>query len=187
MDTTIHVIGRTIKKLRTNSGLTLEELADNSGCTPGFISQMERNQAVPSITTLYAIAKVLGVKVTDFFPDVTSPAKVVRWEERGTFKIEGSATSYSLLSTKFAHGALQAFILTISPSKQALPTDEYRAHLGEEFVYILEGNLRVWIGDISYDLCAKDSVYFKSNTKHYLENRSDLPVIAISMITPSIF
>jgi transcriptional regulator with XRE-family HTH domain len=187
MDTTIHVIGRTIKKLRTNRGLTLEELADRSGCTPGFISQMERNQAVPSVTTLYAIAEVLGVKVTDFFPDVTNPTRVVRKEERGTFRIEGSATGYSLLTTKFAHGALQAFILTFSPSNQALPTDEYRAHLGEEFIFILEGELRIWIGDISYDLSASDSVYFKSNVKHYLENRNDRPVVAISMITPSIF
>jgi len=187
MDTTIRVIGRTIKKLRSHRGLTLEELADKSGCTPGFISQLERNQAVPSVTTLYAIAEVLGVKVTDFFPDVTNPAKVVRKEERGTFRIEGSAIGYSLLTTKFTHGALQAFILSYSPFKQALPTDEYRAHLGEEFIYILEGELRVWIGDISYDLSAKDSVYFKSNVKHYLENRTDCPVIAISMITPSIF
>ncbi len=187
MNTTIRVIGRTIKKLRTLRGMTLEELAEKSGCTPGFISQLERHQAAPSITTLYAIAEVLGVKVTDFFPDVTNPAKVVRKEERGTFKIEGSAVRYSLLTTKFPHGALQAFILNFSPSKQALPTDEYRAHLGEEFIYILDGELRIWIGDVSHDLAAGDSIYFKSTTKHCLENRTDQPVVAISMITPSIF
>jgi mannose-6-phosphate isomerase-like protein (cupin superfamily) len=148
---------------------------------------LERNQAAPSIVTLYAIAEVLGVKVTDFFPDVTNPTKVVRKEERGTFKIEGSAVEYSLLTTKFPHGALQAFILNFSPSRQALPTDEYRAHLGEEFIYILEGELRIWIGDHSYDLDSGDSVYFKSSTKHCLENRTDRPTVAISLITPSIF
>jgi mannose-6-phosphate isomerase-like protein (cupin superfamily) len=148
---------------------------------------LERNQAAPSITTLYAVAEVLGVKVTDFFPDVTHPAKVVRKEGRGTFKIEGSAIGYSLLTTKFPHGALQAFILNFSPSNQALPTDEYRAHLGEEFIYILDGQLCIWIGDVAYDLSAGDSVYFKSSVKHCLENRTDRPVIAISMITPSIF
>ena len=75
MQTTIRLIGRTIKELRSRRGLTLEELANRSGCTPGFISQVERNQAVPSVTTLYAIASVLGVKVTDFFPDVTNPTR----------------------------------------------------------------------------------------------------------------
>ncbi len=187
MDTTMRVIGRTIRSLRTQRGLTLEELAEKSGCTPGFISQLERHQAAPSITTLYAIAEVLGVKVTDFFPDVTNPTKVVRQEERGTFKIEGSAIRYSLLTTKFPHGALQAFILNFSPAKQALPTDEYRAHLGEEFIYILDGELRIWIGDVFHDLSAGDSIYFKSTAKHCLENRTNQPVVAISMITPSIF
>lgn len=187
MDTTIRAIGHTIKKLRTQRKLTLEELAEKSGCTPGFISQLEHNQAAPSVVTLYAIAEVLGVKVTDFFPDVTNPTKVVRQEERDTFKIEGSAISYSLLTTKFPHGALQAFILTYSPAYQALPTDEYRAHLGEEFIYILDGELRVWIGDDFYDLSAGDSMYFKSSLKHCLENCTDRPTVVISMITPSIF
>jgi transcriptional regulator with XRE-family HTH domain len=187
MDTTIRAIGRRIKDLRTRRGLTLEELAEKSGCTPGFISQLERNQAAPSVVTLYAIAQVLGVKVTDFFPDVTNPAKVVRREERSTFKIEGSAIGYSLLTTKFPHAALQAFVLTYAPSDQALPTDEYRAHLGEEFIYILDGELRIWIGEVSYDLSTGDSVYFKSSVKHCLENRTTCPTTVISMITPSIF
>jgi transcriptional regulator with XRE-family HTH domain len=187
MQTTIRLIGWTIKDLRSRRGLTLEELAEKSGCTPGFISQVERNQAVPSVTTLYAIANVLGVKVTDFFPDVTNPTKVVRGEGRGTFNIEGSAVAYSLLTTKFPHGALQGFILNFSPSEQALPTDESRSHLGEEFIYILEGELRVWIGDISHDLMAGESIYFKSSVKHCLENRTSRPTVAISLITPSIF
>jgi len=187
MNTTIRVIGQTIKELRLRQGLTLEVLAERSGCTPGFISQVERNQAAPSITTLYAIAGVLGVKVTDFFPDVTNPTKIVRHDELGTFKIEGSAVEYALLTTKFPHGALQAFLLTFSSSHDALPTDEYRSHLGEELIYILDGELRIWIGDASYDLCAGDSIYFKSNVKHLLENRTVTPVIAISLITPSIF
>jgi transcriptional regulator with XRE-family HTH domain len=187
MDTTIRAIGRTIKELRSRRGLTLEELAEKSGCTPGFISQLEHNQAAPSVVTLYAIAEVLGVKVTDFFPDVTNPTKVVHRQERGTFKIEGAAIGYSLLTTKFPHAALQAFVLTYAPAKQALPTDEYRAHLGEEFIYILEGELRIWIGDVSYDLSPGDSVYFKSSVKHCLENLTDRPTVVISMITPSIF
>lgn len=187
MQTTIRLIGRTIKELRLRRGLTLEELAEKSGCTPGFISQVERNQAAPSVTTLYAIASVLGVQVTDFFPNVSNPTKVVRRDERTTFNIEGSAVTYSLLTTKFPHAALLAFILTFLPSKQALPTDESRSHLGEEFIYILEGELRVWIGDVAYDLAAGDSLYFKSSAKHSLENYTDHPAVVISMITPSIF
>jgi transcriptional regulator with XRE-family HTH domain len=187
MYTTIRVIGLIVKELRSRRGMTLEELAEKSGCSPGFLSQLERNLVAPSIVTLYAIAEVLGVKITDFFPDVTNPTKVVRAKERGTFKIEGSAINYSPLTTKFPHAALQGFILTFTPSKQALPTDEYRAHLGEEFIYILDGELQISVGNNSYALSAGDSIYFKSNTKHCLENHTDQPTVAISLITPSIF
>ncbi len=187
MSTTIRVIGHQIKELRNRRGMTLEELAEKSGCSPGFISQLERHQAAPSIVTLYAIAEVLGVKVTDFFPDFTNPTKVVRKDERASFKIEGSAIEYSLLTTKFPHAALQVFMLTFSPVSEALPTDEYRAHLGEEFIYVIDGELHISIGQDCYDLSTGDSIYFNSSIKHCLENHSDQPVTAISMITPSIF
>jgi transcriptional regulator with XRE-family HTH domain len=176
-----------IKELRSKRGLTLEEMAKRSGCTPGFVSQLENNKATPSITTLYSIAKALGVNVIDFFPHSIDSAKVIRHDHRESFHFEGSIIVYSLLSTKFHHGALATFLLTFNPADQALPTDELRMHMGEEFVYILDGVLRLWIGDGFYDLYAGDSAYFVSTTKHRLENLSNQPVVALSMITPSIF
>ena len=101
METTIHIISQKIKQLRTKVGLTLEEVARKSGCTPGFLSQIERNKAVPSITTLHAIAEALDVPVADFFPSAINPAKVVRHDARESFHFEGSAITYCALSTKF--------------------------------------------------------------------------------------
>jgi transcriptional regulator with XRE-family HTH domain len=187
METTIRIIGQTIKELRSKRGLTLEEVAERSGCTPGFLSQVERNKAAPSITTLYSIAEALGVKITDFFPEGINTTKVMRHDHRENFHFQGSAIVYSLLSTKFPYGGLASFLLTMRPANQALPTDEFRAHMGEEFVYVLDGVLRLWIGDGFYDLYPGDTVYFKSTVKHRLENRSNQPVIALSLITPSLF
>ncbi len=187
METTIRVIGKTIKDLRSKRGLTLDEVAEKSGCTPGFLSQIERNKAVPSITTLYAIAQALDVQVTDFFPDGIKPVKVVRRDHRESFQFEGSAIAYSLLTTKFAHAALGAFLMTIKPAAEALPTDEARAHPGEEFFYVLDGVLRLWIGETFYDLYPGDSVYYRSSVKHRLENRGNQNVVVLGMITPSVF
>ena len=89
-------MGQTIRQLRLDRQLTLEQAAERAGCTPGFLSQVERNQAVPSITMLYAIAKALGVEVTHFFPRMSSVAKVVRAGERETFRFEGSFIAYYL-------------------------------------------------------------------------------------------
>jgi transcriptional regulator with XRE-family HTH domain len=187
MDTTIQIIGQRIKELRMQRGLTLEEVAERSGCSSGFLSQLERNRVAPSISMLYAIGEALGVQVTDFLPDGVSATKVTRHEKREHLHFEGSAISYTLLSTKFPHAALGAFLLNFKPANQGLPTDEFRAHAGEEFVRVLDGVLRLWIGDGFYDLYPGDSAYFSSSNKHRLENRSDRPVNVLAMITPSIF
>jgi transcriptional regulator with XRE-family HTH domain len=187
MDTTIGIIGQLIKELRTQRGLTLEDVAERSNCTPGFLSQLERNKAAPSITTLYSIAEALGAKVTDFFPYKINPVKIIRHDQRESFHFEGSSTTYTLLTTKFSHGSLNAFLMTIKPENTSLPTDEFRAHFGEEFCYVLEGVLRIWVGDRFYDLYSGDSIYFKSTVKHRFENRTNQPAIILSLITPSIF
>jgi transcriptional regulator with XRE-family HTH domain len=187
MQTTIPEIGKTIKELRSRLGLTLDQVAERSGCTPGFLSQVERNKAVPSITTLQAIAKALGVNVIDLFRDEVHPARLVRHDSRESFQFEGSTTTYSLLSAKFSYGGMAAFLMTMMPTDQALPTDESRAHPGEEFFYVIHGALRLSIADCVYDLYPGDSAYFKSTAGHRLENHSSQPVVFLSLITPSIF
>jgi transcriptional regulator with XRE-family HTH domain len=185
--TDIAVIGQRIKELRSQAGLTLEEVATKGNCTPGFLSQVERNKAAPSISMLYSIAEAIGVKVTDFLPDAINETKVVRRDSRNTFHFTGSTVVYSLLSTKFSYASLDAFHLTIKPAGQGLPTDEFRAHTGEEFGYILEGVLRLWIGEKFYDLYPGDSVHFQSGTAHRLENRTQAPALALWLNSPSFF
>jgi transcriptional regulator with XRE-family HTH domain len=187
MNKIIRVIGQRIREFRLQKNLTIEEVAERSGCTPGFLSQIERNKAVPSITLLYAIAEALGTKVADFFPETINAAKVVRHDDPPSFSFEGSPITYSLRSSKFPSSAIEAFVLTILPAREALPTDESRAHYSEEFGYILQGVLRLWHGDTYYDLYPGDSIHFRSTTPHMMENRSDQPVVALWLVTPSIF
>lgn len=187
MDRVIQAVGQRIKELRSQRRLTLEEVAERSGCTPGFLSQIERNKAVPSISMLFAIAEALDTRVSDFFPETIHPARIVRHDDRETFHFEGSSITYSLLSTKFSHAAIEAFLLTVIPARQALPTDETRAHEGEEFGYILQGILRLWYGETFYDLCSGDSVHFRSTTPHRLENLGDQLAVALWLVSPAIF
>jgi len=187
MDRVIQAVGQRVKEFRLQKNLTLEEVADRSGCTPGFLSQIERNKAVPSISMLYTIAGALDTRVSDFFPDTIRAARVVRHDDRDTFHFEGSSITYSLLSTKFPHAAIDAFLLKVIPAQEALPTDETRAHEGEEFGYILQGVLRLWYGETFYDLCSGDSVHFRSITAHRLENLGDELAVALWLNTPAIF
>ena len=187
VETTIRIMGQKIRQLRLDSRLTLEEAAERAGCTPGFLSQVERNQAVPSITMLYAIAQALGVKVTHFFPKMTPGTKVVRAGERETFHFEGSFIVYSLLSTRFHDRKLECLLVQVNPVDGALPADEFRSHPGEEFAYVLEGTLRMWVGNAAYVLKPGDSIHFKSTVKHRMENPGDKPTVYLCALTPPVF
>jgi transcriptional regulator with XRE-family HTH domain len=186
MNSTIRIMGQTIRQLRLDRQLTLEQAAERAGCTPGFLSQVERNQAVPSITMLYAIATALGVEVTYFFPHVTTAAKVIRADERETFRFEGSFIAYSLLSSSFPNRKLESLIVQVDPVDGALPADEFRSHPGEEFAYVLEGKLRFWIGDGLYDLNPGDSIHFQSTVKHRMENPGSTPTLYYCVLTPTL-
>jgi transcriptional regulator with XRE-family HTH domain len=180
-------MGQRIRQLRLDGGLTLEEAAERAGCTSGFLSQVERNQAVPSISMLYAIAQALGVKVTHFFPRATPGTKVVRANALEPFRFEGSSIVYSLLSTSFPDRKLESLLVQIDPVDGGLPSDEFRSHPGEEFAYVLEGTLCLWIGDEMHDLNPGDSVHFESTVTHRLENPGDSPTIALWVLTPPVF
>jgi uncharacterized cupin superfamily protein len=136
---------------------------------------------------LYAIAEALDTRISDFFPETIRPARIVRQDNRETFHFEGSSITYSLLSTKFPHAAIEAFLLTVIPAREALPTDETRAHVGEEFGFILQGALRLCYGKTFYDLTPGDSVHFRSGVAHRLENPGDKPAVALWLITPALF
>ena len=187
MDTTIRIMGETIRQLRLDRQFTLEQAAERAGCTPGFLSQVERNQAVPSISMLYAIAKALGVEVTHFFPRRTSSAKVVRAGERETVRFEGSFIAYSPLSGSSPSRKFESMLVQVDPVDGALPADEFRSHPGEEFAYVLEGTLRFQIGDAIYDLSPGDSIHFESIVKHRMENPGHTPTLYFCVLTPPVF
>lgn len=187
MDTSIAFVGQMIHELRLKRGMTLDDLAIKSECTSSFISQIEKSKAMPSISTLYAIANVLEVPITDFFPKMSEPSKVTRAGNRESFNFEGSSNVYTTLTTKFSHAALTAFILEYRPSLQALPTDEMRKHSGEEFFYVLDGVIRVYVGDAIYDLYPGDSIFYTSTIPHRIENMSNKPVVLLSMSSPAFF
>ena len=187
MNKTIRVVGQRIKEFRLQKNLTIEEVAEGSGCTPGFLSQVERNKAVPSIALLYSIARALDARVADLFPETINVAKVVRHDDPPSFRLDGSPFIYSLRSTKFPSAAIEAFVLTVIPAREALPTEQDSIHNNEEFGYILQGVLRFWYGDSYYDLYPGDSVHYRATTNHRMENRGDQPVVALWLISPAIF
>ncbi len=132
-------VGPLIRARRRQLHLTLQVLADAAGISVGYVSQVERDLATPSLGTLAQIARSLDVGVDYFIatPDVENALS--RAGERQSFSVNGSSIQYERIGTDFAGNVLSSFILSIPAGYQS----ETVSHEGEEIIYILEGELIV--------------------------------------------
>lgn len=179
-------IGTRLQALRREQGLTLEQLAGDSGFSIGYLSQIENGSAVPSLTALQLIAAELGVEVADFFPDERRHGtRLIRAGERHEFRIEpSSGEEYAVLAGQVRDRAFSALYARHLPGTggSELP---FR-HLGEEFALILRGTLRLTIEGESHDLGAGDWIHFSSHPSHSAHVTSDEPVEALWLLTPAV-
>ncbi|HMO06601.1 MAG TPA: cupin domain-containing protein [Paracoccaceae bacterium] len=163
--------GGRIRTLRRKAGMTLQALADQAGISVGFLSQVERDKATPSLATLAGLAAALGVDV-DWFIATPRPAdSVTRAGERPEFGIADTSLRYERLSTGLPGGMLSSLIIHIPVGYAS----EVAAHSGEELVFVLEGTLRQTIGAGVFVVHAGDSLHFMGDTPHSFANIGDCP------------
>ncbi len=177
-------IGEKLRKLRMESGLTQEELANRAYLTKGFISQVERDLTSPSILTLKSILDVLGVDLSDFFRDIESNPVV--GIEKGRVLSSASTDNcqvYYLLPK--ATGRLMDPVLV--KLDQGAKTPEEDSHAGEEFGFVLRGRVNLWLDRQVYRLKKGDCFYFKSSVKHWVENAGKGRAELLWVISPTRF
>jgi transcriptional regulator with XRE-family HTH domain len=151
--------------------LTLQQLADTAGISVGYVSQVERDLATPSLGTLANIARTLDVGVDYFIatPDVGDALS--RADERQAFSVSGSSVVYERIGTDFAGNVLSSFILTMPPGYRS----ETVSHEGEELYYMLDGRLTVRVDDEETTLASGDGFHFRGNRPHTWWNAGDQP------------
>jgi transcriptional regulator with XRE-family HTH domain len=163
--------GGRIRELRRKAGLTLQALADQAGISVGFLSQVERDKATPSLGTLASLAAVLGVEI-DVFIAAPKPAdSVTRAGERSRFAIADSSLGYERLTTTLPGGTLSALIVHI-PRGYA---SETVSHVGEELIVVLDGIIRQTLAGSEFVLRAGDSFHFMGDTPHAFANIGEGP------------
>lgn len=158
--------GGRIRELRRKGGLTLQALADQAGISVGFLSQVERDKATPSLGTLASLAAALGVEVDVFIATPKPADSVTRDGERPRFALAGSSLTYERLSTVLPGGTLSSLIIEI-PEGYA---SEVTAHSGEELIVVLDGTVRQTLGDAAFVLHRGDSLHFMGDTPHSFAN-----------------
>lgn len=191
-------LGEKIRLQRKETGMVLVELAEKCNISPSFLSQIERDQANPSISTLHEIASALGVTVASFFasPEDREPlidetatqkepaAYVIRSDARKTLLYPGSGIQNELLSPDL-NRAIQMMYVVMPPG--ASTGRESLVHEGEECGVVLQGTVEIWAGDEHYILGPGDAIYQKSTIPHRSKNIGDDDVIIVVAITPPSF
>lgn len=170
-----------LKERRTEIGMSIKELAEKTGLTSGFISQIEHGQAEPSITSLRNIANVLGVAVFYFLLDDININPVVKKNERKILKFSKSNITYELLSPDL-NRQMEMFMAKLKPGEFTSIEPEF--HSGEEAIHVLHGNLRIKLGDNDYTLEAGDTIHFDSSKPHKIMNVGQIELEYISAATP---
>lgn len=175
-------IGKKIKKLRNKNGLTLQELADRTELTKGFLSQLERGQVSPSVITLFDLIECLGVTPEQFFAEET---KQVVFSEDGYFeKFDENGNSIQWVIPSAQSNQMEPLLVVIEPHKRL---EEDKPHNGEEFGYVISGRIRLHIGEKSYNVKTGESFYFPADDVHWLENPGTRPAKLIWVSTPPSF
>jgi transcriptional regulator with XRE-family HTH domain len=162
-------LGNKIHELRTQRRLTLEELANRTGLTASFISQLERNIVFPSIPSLINIASVLGVKTDFFFRESEVPkGKVIKKEERERFVLKNEGADVEVLSESSLGVKMQPLIFTLKVGGHT--GSQLNPHEGEEFGMVLKGKIELSVGKDKYMMEEGDSISFNSIRPHKFVN-----------------
>ncbi|MCL4067816.1 cupin domain-containing protein [Pseudomonas sp. GX19020] len=179
------ILGERLRELRKRRKQTLAQLADGAGLSIGYLSQIERDLAEPSINALVSIAQHLGVTVQWFFAGDEQPVPeaeqgyVIRQANRLQVAYQGGAVD-ELLTPRLSM-ALEMIRSRLPPGAEA--QDAY-SHDGDEVGLVLSGQLELWVGDRHFRLEAGDSFSFASSEPHRYRNPGPAETEVIWAISP---
>nr|WP_283244155.1 XRE family transcriptional regulator [Luoshenia tenuis] len=177
-------IGSKIKRMRMQHGLTQQELADRCELSKGFISQLERDLASPSIATLMDILECLGTDLKNFFNEDSAEKVIFSAEDTFIKTNEELGTTIEWLVPNCQKNDMEPILMTLQPGKC---TDSDSPHSGEEFGYVLSGTIQVHLGNQRYRARKGDAFYFPADTAHSISNPGKSAAKFLWVSTPPSF
>jgi transcriptional regulator with XRE-family HTH domain len=185
--------GEQLRVRRGELGLTLRELARQVAVSPSLVSQVERGLAMPSVATIYALARVLELSLDDLFGMAPRDAgrrgagngrllgaAVEHEADRSTIRL---ADGISWQRITAAHdGSVELLHSVYPPGSESCPRDAMIRHGGSEVGYVVAGRLTVTVGFDEHLLGPGDSVSYDSSVPHRLANEGDDEVRAVWLL-----
>lgn len=176
-------IGALIRNRRKQLSMTLQELGLTSGVSVGYLSQLERDNATPTLGTLAQIADGLSVDVDFFISKPHAASAITVAGERPEFSVGGSSIVYEQLNTEFPGREMSSFILNVPDGYKS----ESMSHAGEEMIFILEGCIVQHLDGQEFRMTAGDSLHYRGNRTHGWYNNSGAPAKILWVGTLELF
>ena len=170
------VVGAKIKGLRETKNLSIDVIAERSGLTVEQIESIENDVNLPSLGPLIKIARALGVRLGTFMDDNDALGPIVcRAEDRekdSSISFSNGATDarkhmeYHPLAQQKAGRHMEPFVIDINTEEN--PNFQLSDHEGEEFIYVMQGEVEIVYGKETYTLKEGDSIFYDSIVKHHV-------------------
>jgi transcriptional regulator with XRE-family HTH domain len=171
MDRGKESLGDRIRRVREMRGLTIRDLSSRTGINADALEHIESGKDIPALGQLARLGKALDMKMGYFIsPGIEKFMTVVREDERQPISRYGETKSmrhgyfYESLAPEKADRLIEPFIVTLVPTD----VEEFSTHVGQEFLYVLEGKMKVQVGDRVDSLEPGDAVYYDSNQPHFV-------------------
>ncbi|NLK01096.1 MAG: cupin domain-containing protein [Clostridia bacterium] len=182
-------VSEKIKQMREFNDLSIDGLAERSGLSPHLIEQIEEKQAYPSLSPLIKIARALGVRLGTFLDDEISTNCVVvkKDDKRKIVRFPSAETkvgdlNFESLGYNKKDRYMEPFLITIDPREESDPL--ISSHEGEEFLYVLEGQVVVTYGNETHLLGPGDSIYYDSVVPHNVRSNGETAKFVAVVYTP---
>ena len=158
-------IGAKIKRIRLSNQLTLEELANRSELTKGFLSQLERDLTSPSVATLENILEALGTNLKDFFSE--DEDEQIVFSKDDFFENIQDDYKISYIIPNAQKNEMEPILIELKKGKNSMEIDPH--------------------DDEEYEVKKGETFYLKGNLPHYIVNKHDTLAKVIWVSTPPIF
>jgi quercetin dioxygenase-like cupin family protein len=179
-ETPIESVGERLSVLRKEKGLSLAELSKLTGFDVAFLEDIELNRVQPQLGTSIKLSKALDSAFGRIVSgqgsrlySVTRKDEKIQISRSTSKKGQKEVYTYMSLAPDVKGRHMEALIVELKEN----PDEEMSVHAGEEFIYVLDGVVRLQIGADTFDLEPGDSVYYLSTTPHLIAAKQDKATI----------
>jgi transcriptional regulator with XRE-family HTH domain len=160
-------LGKRLAKLRREKKLTLNSLANETGLTAKYISQIEKGGVIPPVSVILQLSRALEIDSGILLREERERADKRSADD---YQKRTEDYTYQTLTPQARHKHLKAFKVFIDPKSDHKGVS-YQ-HLGEEFIYVLKGKIEVMVGENKNTLGPNQCLHFNSSIVHKLRNTS---------------